>query len=587
MPIKLKKTNIQYDIDTPENGYVILGFDENGNLVTKNSDGEYEPIINDISTGNFVRLEVDYLTVGNRVSGVAEGLYSIAQGLNISASGDTAYAQGNNAVASNLYTYARGEFVEASGVLAYVSGRGSGTINKLTSSGLNSFVHSYSLSGSHGSLANYSAILGGTNHDIGSSSESSVIIGGNGNFMLTGILRSVILGGNTQEAKDSDTVYIPRIKLANSTAPPNAPAGSIYYDGSNFYGHNGTSAKRLDIALESPVANSVVTVSGTLGLKGNNSLTWNGSLLSTTGNITCADLTTTDDIIVGDDLTVNGAIYGTPFIDGGLIYSNTMIQISRSLASSDSTLFNITNTGLNGDAAMLFDCGDEECTVGIDDSDGDKFKIYYNPNLGTSVTRTILESSYNASGYMETYLHGSTHIEHNRDFEPVLTIQNTNYSSDNDPALLHMIRDWNTTTTYLNYVRFYRGNGTIYDGGINVHSYTPGFINGSSDIRRKTGITMWEEDALDILNNLPVKSFYYIDDLEKTEKTTGWIAQEVQPLIPNMVIESGEVPDDDPDNPYLTIMPSTLYPYFHKSIQQLSSKIVALEQRVYELENPV
>jgi len=586
MPIKLKKTNIQYDIDPPDSGYIILGFDENGNLVTKNSDGDYEPIINDVSTGTFDKLEVEKLTVGNRVSGSIEGDNSIAQGLNNSASGITSFAAGNNAIASSLYSYARGSNVQSTNELSYVAGKydGAGPY-KVTASGINTFVHMRSNDSSKlGSSADYSAILGGQNHNIGDNSFNSVIIGGTLNSIGASITNSVILGGQSQIATSNSTVYVPKITYKMQTADPTTENGMIFYkNDSHFYGYAGGTKVRLDnaLTLTNNANNRIITATGTDDINGEANLTFDGNLLNVIG-----DITLSDDLIVGDDLTVNGAIYGNPYFEAGFILSNALIQISRSLTSSATPLFSITNTGASGDASMMFDCGATEYTVGVDDTDGDRFKIYYGAELGTDDTYTVLETDI-LSGYLQTYLHGSTHIEHERDTEPVLTIQNTNYSSDNDPALLHMIRDWNTTTTYLNYVRFYRGNGTIYDGGINVHSYTPGFINGSSDIRRKTGITMWEEDALDILNNLPVKSFYYIDDLEKTEKTTGWIAQEVQPLIPNMVIESGEVPDDDPDNPYLTIMPSTLYPYFHKSIQQLSAKITELEQRISELENPV
>lgn len=290
MPIKLKKTNIQYDIETPDSGYVILGFDESGTLVTKNEFGNYEPIVNDISTGSFVRLEVDYLTVGNRPSGIDEGLYSITQGLNVSASGDTSYAQGSNAVANAPYTYARGEFVEANGYLSYVAGAGSSSLNKLYSSGINSFVHQFSISISSGSLADYSAILGGRNHNIGSLANDSVILGGTANTVNSSITNSVVIGGTNQIADLSNTIFAPRIVLKNTASV--SKAGLLFFDGSNFYGHNGSSAKKLDTSVNTPGANRIVTTDSSSNLYGQSNLLFDGATLSTTGTISGGKVST-------------------------------------------------------------------------------------------------------------------------------------------------------------------------------------------------------------------------------------------------------------------------------------------------------
>ena len=578
MPIKFKKTNIQYDIDTPEDGYIVMGFDEDGNLVTKNSSGDYEPIINDISTGNFERLEVDYLTVGNRVSGVIEGRYSIAQGLNISATGDTSYAQGNVVSSGGLYSYARGEFVSASGELAYAAGRGSSSTTPVLSSGINSFVH---MRNAGGSLANDSAILGGISHSIGTDAIRSAIIGGASNTVNASVINSVVLGGLSQTATNSNAVYVPRLVLTSTSAL--SQSGAIYYDGTNFYGYNGSTAKKLDYSMTvtSPAVNRMVTTDASGNLIAHSTVTWSGSLLNVTGAIT-----------LSGNLTANGNIYGNPYIDGGYITS-TRVDIQSNDALTAPT-FNITNSG-TGDVSMLFDCGTEEYTIGVDHSDSEKFKIYYGTSLGTSTTLTVFETEVTSQGSgtgapvdrNSTYMNGLLTLENNARAATTLEVIHSNGNGDNTPPPFVINRPFVSTTWYLQWQAFYVG--TTHMGGIYTHGSgtMPYFIAGTSDIRNKHDINIWEKDALAALNNIDVKTFYTNDDTDNTNINIGWVAQDLLNDIPEMVKETGEVPIDDPDNPYLTVAPSFLTPYFHKAIKQLNAKIEGLEQRIYNLENPV
>jgi hypothetical protein len=46
---------------------------------------KYEKIVKDETYGIYLRLETDYLTIGNRVSSSTEGLYTLAQGNQIKA----------------------------------------------------------------------------------------------------------------------------------------------------------------------------------------------------------------------------------------------------------------------------------------------------------------------------------------------------------------------------------------------------------------------------------------------------------------------------------------------------------------------
>lgn len=215
MPIKLKKTNIQYDIETPESGWVFIGVDENGNLVKKDDDGTYEKIVKDNTYGIYLRVESDYFTLGNRVTNSPEGLYSLGQGDSVTASGFVSSTQGKYATASGEYSLSRGLYVTASGKHSYISGRGFNNSYPLVSTGINSFVHSYSLTGTqtYGTYADYSAILGGTNNIILSGSNNSVIIGGYNNGIKPTTKNTVVLGGHDLIGSMDNTVFVQNLYI--------------------------------------------------------------------------------------------------------------------------------------------------------------------------------------------------------------------------------------------------------------------------------------------------------------------------------------------------------------------------------------
>ena len=74
---------------------------------------------------------------------------------------------------------------------------------------------------------------------------------------------------------------------------------------------------------------------------------------------------------------------------------------------------------------------------------------------------------------------------------------------------------------------------TITDGG--SLTATGGV---SSDIRLKENIEYIELDATNVINQLKPATFKYIDFPEKTR--TGFIAQDVLKILPNLVLGNGE-----------------------------------------------
>ncbi len=542
MPYKFKKTNIQYDVDTPEEGYIVMGFDEQGNLVTKNSEGLYQPIINDITTGNFDRLEVNILTVGNRVAGINEGQYSIAQGENISASGNTSFASGNRVSASGLYSYARGVDVSSTGKNSYASGIGGNATGKVISEGKNSFVHMSITAGglSAGVIADDSAILGGQNHDIGTSAIRSVILGGNNNTVNASTSNSVILGGSDQVADQSDTVYLPKMILKNTTSPL-TENGAIYYDGSGFWGYNGGTAIRLDVEtnlfLTQSGANRLVTAPSAQSLVGQSELTWNGTTLG-------VGISGGKSIVVNGTGNLTGNLTAANFIRNG----GTASQFLKANGSVDSTSYNPTigtNSDIDTSSAQVINVislTNGVITAPITTRNLTPANIGAQPTItggATTITssnltadRALISSSTGKVAVSSTitstelgYLNGAT--------SNIQSQISQNLDLIDDKGEIQTI----ATSSPLS------GGGSSGTVTISISS-SPSFSGNvtaanfvlSSDIRLKENIKPITNNEID---SVELKEFNFISD-ESKRKRYGVIAQELEKIHPEMVYTNDE-----------------------------------------------
>jgi hypothetical protein len=93
-------------------------------------------------------------------------------------------------------------------------------------------------------------------------------------------------------------------------------------------------------------------------------------------------------------------------------------------------------------------------------------------------------------------------------------------------------------------------------------------VNWVSDVRLKEAIRPSAVDALSCINQVPLRDFVMKRD--GYHNRLGLIAQEVQPHMPEMVVER-------PDQ-YLSIEPERAIPYLMKAIQQLSDEIEQLKR---------
>lgn len=101
---------------------------------------------------------------------------------------------------------------------------------------------------------------------------------------------------------------------------------------------------------------------------------------------------------------------------------------------------------------------------------------------------------------------------------------------------------------------------------LDMHNYAinNAIINSSSDVRMKTNIIDSEINAVNILNQIEMKSFDWRTD--NKHEDIGIIAQQLQEILPDLVYE-------DELTTKLSIQPIKFIPYLIKAIQELSAKI--------------
>lgn len=526
MPINLKKTNIEYDVDSPKEGYITLGFDPNGDLVYKDSDGTYGKIIPAAGTEDSTNIRTDYLTVGHRkTDSLADwGLYSIGQGANVEASGSTSFARGN--------------FVTASGDYSFVSGVGVSNTVRLESNGTNSFVHSYATVSS-GTLSDYSVILGGRNHNIGSASNNSIILGGDTNTIDNSLYNVSIIGATDYTATISDSVHMPRLVLIDGSYTGPDVAGLIEWDGTNFKGYNGISWVNLD-------SGDYLSLSGG---------TLTGGLTGTTiyaTNISLSNITTkrvpykSDSGLVDSPIIISG---GTTMFVGinspfGEPKSRFEVVETSIVGSSPGDYQRITTMGSTGGVSNYV----MNDLYGVRDVSGNTWETYVLHD-SISVDVSYLTPRLDTKTWWERNPTGGTHSWGN---------EATTYMSLSNTGL--------TLST-----------GGLVVGGVTISGST-GYATdwvATSDINLKENIKPID-NALSNILKLSGVTFNFINDENKIQRS-GLIAQDLEKVYPDMVITNNDG--------YKNISYLQLISVLIESVKEQQEQIDILKQDIDYLKN--
>jgi len=309
----------------------------------------------------------------------ASGDNSHAEGLFTTASGLQSHAEGRDTTASGLNSHAEGSNTTASGDNSHAGGRGRNAAVKIVASGDTSFVHFRQTTGGGniGAYGDYSVILGGNDHNIGTGSTSSGIFAGSGNTISDDVLRTVVLGGGNITGTIDDTVYVPYLNI-NNIDNDDSLTQILSRDNSDG------SIKYRDV---SSISTDDFYVSGGTYNPSSKEINFTGNSAQTTFDV---DLTTLFSSVSGDTFIVSGNA------DAG----NSELTFTYNTGGT----ITVTNS------AALFSDNDINVTGGT-----------YNPSNGCVTFGTNSGTTFDVCGFVtgitDTYTTGSTLVGETIEFD--------------------------------------------------------------------------------------------------------------------------------------------------------------------------
>jgi hypothetical protein len=153
----------------------------------------------------------------------ASGDNSHAGGISTTASGIASHSQNNGTIADGFASHAQNTSTSALGNNSHAGGAGVSFADRVVASGDTSFIHFKQTSdligtGVIGAFGDYSAILGGVNHNIGTGSTNSGIFVGSANTINDDVISSAIIAGSNITATTDNTGYVDNLNIV--TLPP-------------------------------------------------------------------------------------------------------------------------------------------------------------------------------------------------------------------------------------------------------------------------------------------------------------------------------------------------------------------------------
>lgn len=312
-------------------------------------------------------------------------------------------------------------------------------------------------------------------------------------------------------------------------------------------------------------------------------LTFDGTTLSLTGSM-CAS----SNLCAYNICALGLCICATTVCGGTWVCSSSMCSTFLTVGTFICSARNSTATNgqvclinaSTGDATLLFEAGTPTFTVGIDNSDSDAFKIYCGTALGITDLETGLRidptNCITSVGNVVCSTARFTVEGKALSARPAVSFENP-YAS-NDTSITNTVlslTNCNPNAT-IRYINFYADTTMV--GGIQSGHGTVA-ITQTSDCRFKKCIEDSKCNSLLIVNSIPVRQYYWCDEKIGTALKTGYIAQEVQEYLPEMI--------DDGDENHLMVRESMIIPHLHKAIQQQQELIEELKRELNIIKNKI
>ena len=277
--------------------------------------------------------------------------------------------------------------------------------------------------------------------------------------------------------------------------------------------------------------------------------------------------------------------------------ANTTVEIESSAEGNTFLQFNNDGGGStgNGGGDSYINFGAYNISPLADDTDRGQIRYSHSSNFMTFTTEGSERMRINNNGYVginatnpQYPLDVNGDVRINQGYQLIIT-RNSNSSASSssciyvDNAFSSGGNPYNIDSDLSSFFGSrhigFRYNGTIvgYIGASGTTAVT--YSTTSSDERLKKNIEDWQENILDKFEQIEPKKFNFITEADGTDKTKGFIAQ-------NMVADFPEAyPHDYSEDQYHSFNPSGMVIYLMKAVKELAEKNKQLEARIQVLEN--
>ena len=233
------------------------------------------------------------------------------------------------------------------------------------------------------------------------------------------------------------------------------------------------------------------------------------------------------------------------------------------------------NGDLSGGDYAYFQHRNSDLALLMSNYGGDVYINCRGGSLGSGTLDTAFKA--NMEGSVELYYDGQKKFQTISDgFETGGSFATDGTTSGVRCTAGSLIQTSENSTAFRYAARFYNPNGQV--GYISTQNNNTTFNTNSSDRSVKKNFEDWTENTLDLFKNIKPQKFNFINEDDGSEKTKGFIAQEMVDKFPEAYTKSNE------EDAKYAFNPSGMVVYLMKALQEATIKIEALETKVAALE---